>query len=156
MSDEPGVSGLPVCSLSPSRREEGELDLDSVHMLLRSFQQELRDTERERDEAQAQDEAVQRGELQNRIMSEELAKMKNSQQITEAEAKALQEKLECYQTSEESLEVELRHMKETCEGHGSSSCQAGTHTLGVGGRAAACPALSHRDGVGGQLTAGTP
>lgn len=48
MSDEPGVSGLPVCSLSPSRREEGELDLDSVHMLLRSFQQELRDTERER------------------------------------------------------------------------------------------------------------
>lgn len=35
------------------------------------------------------DEAVQHGELQNRIMSEELAKIKNSQQITEAEAKAL-------------------------------------------------------------------
>lgn len=36
------------------------------------------------------DEAVQRGEIQNRILSEELAKMKNSQQITETEAKALQ------------------------------------------------------------------
>lgn len=37
-----------------------------------------------------QDEAVQRGEIQNRILSEELDKMNNSQQITEAEAKALQ------------------------------------------------------------------
>lgn len=36
------------------------------------------------------DEAVQRGEIQNRILSEELAKMKNSQLITETEAKALQ------------------------------------------------------------------
>lgn len=36
------------------------------------------------------DEAVQRGETQNRIMNEELAKMKKSQQIIETEAKALQ------------------------------------------------------------------
>lgn len=48
MSDEPGVNGLLVCPLSPSRGEDGELDLDSVHMLLRNFQQELRDTQRER------------------------------------------------------------------------------------------------------------
>lgn len=39
MSEQPGVDGLPVCS---------ELDLDSLQMLLRSFQQELRDTQRER------------------------------------------------------------------------------------------------------------
>ncbi len=41
-------------------------------------------------------------------------------------------------------------------GHGSSNCQAGTYTPGVGGRAAACPAPSHRDRVGSQLTEGTP
>lgn len=48
MSEQPGVDGLPLCSLSPSHREDGELDLDSLQMLLRSFQQELRDTHRER------------------------------------------------------------------------------------------------------------
>lgn len=48
MSDEPGVSGLLVSSLSPSRGKDGELDLDSVHNLLHNFQQELRDTQRER------------------------------------------------------------------------------------------------------------
>jgi len=48
MSEQPGVGGSPVCSLSPSHGEDRELDLDSLQMLLRSFQQELRDTQRER------------------------------------------------------------------------------------------------------------
>ena len=41
-------SGSPGCSLSPARGGDGEMDLDTLHMALRSFQTELRDTQRDR------------------------------------------------------------------------------------------------------------
>uniref|UniRef100_A0AAY5EGY6 Ciliary rootlet coiled-coil, rootletin family member 2 n=1 Tax=Electrophorus electricus TaxID=8005 RepID=A0AAY5EGY6_ELEEL len=121
------AEGMHGSSPPVAHVEEGELDLDAVQSALSSFQQELRDAQRERVwrkrdlqerlegvqvSLSLQEEAVCHGDREKRMMGEELSRLKNSLQAAEAEVKALQERLEWAEASEAGLGVEHRRLKE--------------------------------------------
>ncbi|XP_034091518.1 rootletin isoform X3 [Gymnodraco acuticeps] len=108
--------------LSLAHGEDEELDVDSLHSVLREFQQELRDTQRDRDEAWAQivglnqqitglcgsqeKSATQLLELQDTLKQSEQGKREMSECLQETQtALSLQEKVACR------TEREKRHLE---------------------------------------------